>query len=215
MAATFLRVQNERDISKVTAMLISNARLAGDITHVWGHIFHQAFPIFSHLPAYLLHNYLFDRNPKVPGRRFPVAYINKPDDEEPLRRMVLVEAMDVDNAGWDAEASYIYDVLKNSDSKNPTRKTLGILSAGRSFVLFEVIGKEAPTFLIGAKDAPSDLLDEPSSAALEAHFGAIKGEAIDGHCKAFSFPTDAELALMKAAWQAEDLASATNDSAEI
>ena len=166
----------------ITKMLLMNAKTVDNITPIWAHVFSKYFDtsesyVYFHMTEHV---------PRVPGRKFPaVTYVDRQSRDAPNRRVMLVEAMDLQGATWDAKTSDIFSVLRGLDSTHGTRKVLGVLSAGKHFVLFEVSGAQEPKYLIGSPQAPADLLDEATSLGFEKQINGIKAAAKAGNCKAF------------------------------
>lgn len=185
MLAQYLKFKDSSALSPQLKARLTKARTVDDVTPVWARIFSKYFDSSE----YYLYSHMIKRDRRVPGHKFPaVTYIDKQSRDEPNRRVMLVEAMNLQGATWDAKASDIYSVLRGLDSTHGARKALGVLSAGRQFVLFEVTGMQEPKYLIGSPKAPADLLDEATSLSLEKQINGIKATVRAGGCKAFVPP---------------------------
>lgn len=143
---------------------------------------------------------------RVPGRRFPMvehAQCSSPiqahADEETdgargarWTRVILVEVMEPRDPelSWDVRRSDVYEELREMDKVHPEAKSLGALTAGSNFVLFEITGRNDPVFLVGEPTKLGHFIEDAD--ALERAICDIRDVAVLGGCKCPDIDLDAE-----------------------
>lgn len=148
---------------------------------------------------------------RVPGRRFPMVehaqcfrFPDERADEETgaggargarWTRVMLVEVMDPRDPelSWDVQRSDVYEELREMDKAHPEAKSLGALTAGSNFVLFEVTGRNDPVILVGEPKRLAHFLED--AEALERAICDISDVAVSGGCKCPDIDHDTEPAL--------------------
>lgn len=165
--------------------LITDAKDINSTGIIWTVLYQTYF--MDHKTFILSHNR--DAPESVGQHSFPaIHYYYAPaagSQEAKFEIAVLVEAMDMNdpNRNWNADATYAYKYLKALDEANPSHKSYGVISAGTNFVLFEVIGRGAPNYLIGSATSPASFLDPGNRAQIEVEIEKIRSVAESGLCK--------------------------------
>lgn len=110
-------------------------------------------------------------------------------------RVILVEVMEPRDPelSWDVRRSDVYEELREMDKVHPEAKSLGALTAGSNFVLFEVTGTNDPVFLVGEPKRLAHFLED--AEALERAICDITDVAVLGGCKCPDIDHDTEPAL--------------------
>lgn len=165
----------------VTPELIRSASTVQNVTAIWTIIFAK---YYDSSESFLYYNLTPEKAARIKGSQFPaVTYY-----DTNTHCVIVVQAMDPANAAWNADTSEVYGILKSLDKAHPDTKSIGILSAGSKFVLFEVTGQGPPEYLIGDAETHADLLDTKASLELDAKLEATKSDAKAGQCKVFVEP---------------------------
>lgn len=130
---------------------------------------------------------LLDKPLREPERRFPTVeyqYLSPETDKHGRStRVFLVEVMDPSDPelSWDVNSSFVHGELKRLDAAHPERKSLGALSVGSNFVLFEITGTNDPVFLVGEPTKLAHFIE--NAEALETVICDIRDVATSGGCK--------------------------------
>lgn len=181
----FFDFPGQPDYEKFRRGLITDAKDIISTALIWNVLYQTYFLEHKNF----LFSRFFDAPETVGDHSFPAIYYYyaaaTPSHEAKFELALLVEAMDMNDAdlNWDAEASYAHQYFNDLDEGSQSHVSYGVISAGTNFVLFEVIGKETPNYLIGNATSPASFLDDRIRMQVEVEIEKIKKAAESGLCK--------------------------------